>query len=129
MTVVVVGAAIVVAGRVLAAQRATPEELAGFWEFPGGKVEPGETDRVALVRECAEELGVSVEPELQIGGDWPLKGDYVLRVWLTRLRSGVPQAREHLALRWLGVEELYDVAWVAADLPVVRDLEKVLRNK
>ena len=55
------GAAIIAHGRVLACARAHPPELAGFWEFPGGKVEPGETEVEALVRECVEEIGVRVE--------------------------------------------------------------------
>lgn len=128
MTVVVVGAAIVSDGKVLAAQRAEPAALAGGWELPGGKVDPGENDLDALVRECEEELGVLVAPGARVGGDWPLNGDYVLRVWLARIVSGVPEAKEHLALRWLGSESLYDVAWLEADLPVVRAVENLLRE-
>lgn len=120
MDKVVVGAAILDGdGRLLAAQRAQPPELAGGWEFPGGKVDPGEDDRTALIRECKEELGVLVETGEQVGGDWPLADGYVLRVWLAEIVAGEPEAREHMDLRWLAADELYDVRWLPADLPVV----------
>ncbi|GHE29427.1 DNA mismatch repair protein MutT [Streptosporangium violaceochromogenes] len=121
MDKVVVGAAILDGdGRLLAAQRAQPPELAGGWEFPGGKVDPGEDDRTALIRECKEELGVLVETGEQVGGDWPLADGYVLRIWLAAIVAGEPEAREHMGLRWLARDELYDVRWLPADLPVVR---------
>lgn len=123
---VVVGAAIISEGRLLAAQRAEPPELAGGWELPGGKVDPDETDEAALIRECAEELGVTVRLAARIGGDWPLGGKSVLRVWTAAIVEGVPQALEHLALRWLTADELYDVDWIPGDLPVVEALGRHL---
>ncbi|WP_433338850.1 (deoxy)nucleoside triphosphate pyrophosphohydrolase [Spirillospora sp. CA-294931] len=125
-TKVVVGAAIIVGGRLLAAQRAEPPELAGGWEFPGGKVDPGESDQDALVRECHEELGVKVVLGRQVGGDWPLGGESVLRVWTAELVEGEPRALEHLALRWLGPDELDDVEWLPGDLPVVERIRAYL---
>ncbi|WP_432926162.1 (deoxy)nucleoside triphosphate pyrophosphohydrolase [Microbispora sp. CA-135349] len=126
MTRLVVGAAIVGDGRLLAAQRSGPPELRGGWEFPGGKVDPGEDERAALVRECAEELGVEVVLGTRVGGDWPLANGYVMHVWLAAVVEGVPRPLEHLALRWLEPHELYDVPWLAADLPVVAAIEKLL---
>ncbi|MEN3537012.1 (deoxy)nucleoside triphosphate pyrophosphohydrolase [Microbispora sp. ZYX-F-249] len=126
MTRLVVGAAIVGDGRLLAAQRAAPPELRGGWEFPGGKVDPGEDERAALVRECAEELGVRVVLGRRVGGDWPLPGGNLMHVWLATVVTGVPRPLEHLALRWLEPHELYDVAWLPADLPVVAAIEKLL---
>lgn len=123
---VVVGAAIISEGRLLAAQRAEPPELAGGWEFPGGKVDPDESDEAALIRECAEELGVTVRLAVRIGGDWPLSGESVLRVWTAAIVEGVPQALEHLALRWLTADKLYDVDWLPGDLPVVESLGRHL---
>jgi 8-oxo-dGTP diphosphatase len=123
--VIVVGAAIIQAGRLLAAQRIEPPELAGWWEFPGGKVEPGEQDEDALVRECREELGVEIELVERIGGDWPMRDGLVMRVWTARIIDGEARPLEdHSAVRWLGPDELYDVAWLPADLPVVGQLRK-----
>jgi 8-oxo-dGTP diphosphatase len=117
----VVGAAILDgSGRVLAAQRSHPPAVAGGWEFPGGKVEPGEDEQAAVVRECREELGNSISVRERLGPDVPLGGvNGVLRVWLCFLADGVPEAIEHRALRWLDVTELDDVAWLPADAPVV----------
>ncbi|WP_283135533.1 (deoxy)nucleoside triphosphate pyrophosphohydrolase [Rhizohabitans arisaemae] len=123
---VVVGAAIISEGRLLAAQRAEPSELAGGWEFPGGKVDPGESDEEALVRECREELGVEIVLDGRVGGDWRLTDTAVLRVWLARVVSGVPQPKEHRELRWLTESELYDVPWLPADLPIVGSVRSCL---
>jgi 8-oxo-dGTP diphosphatase len=123
---VVVGAAIVDGDRLLAAQRATPATLAGRWELPGGKVDAGETDEAALVRECREELGVDVVLGTRVGRDWPIGEHGVLRVWLASVVEGEPAALEHRALRWLTVDELHDVDWLAADLPVIDRLAGML---
>lgn len=119
-TLVVVGAAVLRNGRVLAAQRARPETLCGLWEFPGGKTEPGETPEAALIRECREELGAHVRPLERVGPDVPLPAAgprAVLRLWTAELVEGDPRPLEHLALRWLSAEELYTVDWSIADLP------------
>jgi 8-oxo-dGTP diphosphatase len=125
---VVVGAALLDGGgRVLAAQRAQPPALAGRWEFPGGKVEPGETDEAALRRECDEELGVRVELGDRLGVDVPVQGGHgVLRVWTGRIVAGDPAAREHASLRWLAAGELDDVDWLPADRPLVEQLKSLL---
>ncbi|GLX98919.1 NUDIX domain-containing protein [Herbidospora sp. NEAU-GS84] len=129
MTQVVVGAAIIADGRLLSAQRAEPPELRGGWEFPGGKVDPGESDLDALVRECEEELGVTVEPGKRVGGDWPLSNGYVLRIWLSTIVCGrAPEPREHLALQWLEPFEFESVPWLPADLPIVREVQDLLKE-
>jgi len=105
--IVVVGAAVLDGGRLLAARRSAPPELAGRWELPGGKVERGETPEQALVRELREELGVTAEPVARVPGEWPLKPGYVLRVWTARLVAGTPEPlQDHDELRWLTPEEL-----------------------
>jgi mutator protein MutT len=123
---VVVGAAIVDGDRLLAAQRSTPAALAGRWELPGGKVDAGETDEAALIRECREELGVDVMLGARVGRDWPIGEDGVLRVWLAGVVEGEPVALEHSELRWLTVDELHDVEWLPADLPVIDRLAGML---
>jgi len=125
---VIVAAVIVRDGRVLACERSAPPEAAGKWEFPGGKIEPGETDAEALVRECAEELGVRVEVGDRVGPDVPLAhGRAVLRVFAVRLLDGgSPRALEHAAMRWLAVGELGDVPWLPADEPIVAELPALL---
>ena len=127
----VVGAALVDGDRVLVAQR-SGGPYDGCWEFPGGKVEPGESQLAALARECAEELGVVVEAG-DFLGEVPLdgvvgggpRGASTMRVWSARIVSGKPVAHEHAALRWVTADELDDVEWIAADrplLPAVRTL-------
>ncbi len=124
---IIVGAAIVVDGRVLACERSEPPEVAGRWEFPGGKVEPGETDEEALVRECAEELGVQVGIGDRVGRDVPLAhGRALLRVWFAELIEGEPRPLEHSDLRWLAPDELDSVPWLPADAPIVAELAAVL---
>jgi 8-oxo-dGTP diphosphatase len=128
MPAIIVGAAIIAAGRVLACERAEPPEMAGKWEFPGGKVEPGENELDALVRECEEELGVSIHVGARVGQDVVLgHGRAILRVYAARLVNGQqPEAIEHTELRWLGVEELHSVPWLPADAPIVDALPPLL---
>ncbi|MGW5668830.1 (deoxy)nucleoside triphosphate pyrophosphohydrolase [Micromonospora sp. NPDC003776] len=127
---VVVGAAIIADGRVLACARSAPPEVAGRWEFPGGKVEPGEGEIEALIRECAEELDVRVEIGARVGRDVRMAhGRSVLRVYVARLLHGdQPKALEHSELRWLSAAELDSVPWLPADAPVVAALRPLLAN-
>lgn len=125
--VVVVGAAILHAGRVLAARRSAPAHLAGGWEFPGGKLERGETEAEALVRECREELGVTVRAVRRLGGTWPLTPGYVLHLWHADLLDGDPRPLEdHSELRWLAPEELDDVAWLPQDRDAVAVVARLM---
>ncbi|MFD8277021.1 (deoxy)nucleoside triphosphate pyrophosphohydrolase [Streptomyces flaveolus] len=119
---IVVGAALVDGGRLLAARRSAPAELAGRWELPGGKAEAGETPEAALVRELREELGVAAETGERVPGQWPLRPPYVLQVWTARLLPGsaAPEPlQDHDALRWLTPGEIWDVPWLDQDVPAV----------
>lgn len=125
----VVGAAIVRDGRLLAQQRAWPADHAGRWELPGGRVEPGEPPTAAVVRECLEELGVAVEPGRQVGADVPLPGGrWTLRVYAAAIPDplATPRAVEHAALRWLTAAELQDIDWLDADRALIPDLRALL---
>jgi 8-oxo-dGTP diphosphatase len=125
---VIVGAAIVAGGRVLACARSDPPEMAGKWEFAGGKVEPGESEVDALIRECEEELGARVKIGPRIGTDVRLgHGRAVLKVYLARLVDGEqPRPLEHAELRWLAHDELNSVEWLPADAPIVAALGPIL---
>jgi 8-oxo-dGTP diphosphatase len=130
---VVVGAAILDGTppgcRVLATQRAEPPALAGLWEFPGGKVEDGESDVDALVREVREELDVAITVGPRLGADLLLdgsRGPWTLRVWTARISSGQVRLVEHADARWLTAAELDDVPWIPADAPLVAALRVLL---
>jgi 8-oxo-dGTP diphosphatase len=118
----VVGAAIVRDGRVLAARRTAPPEAAGRWEFPGGKVEPGESPEEALVREVGEELGCTIAVTRWLPGEEPIGERHLLRVAVAELVTGEPEPREHDAVRWLGPDELHDVDWLDPDVPFLARL-------
>jgi 8-oxo-dGTP diphosphatase len=130
---VVVAAAIVAAGdsgsgsRVLVGRRSYPPELAGLWELPGGKVEPGETEREALARECREELGVDVEVGDRAAADvatFAVTG--TMRVYWARLTAGDPLPRVHSELRWVDGNELLGVDWVS---PGDREVIETIRQR
>jgi 8-oxo-dGTP diphosphatase len=123
---VVVGAAIVRDGRLLAARRTAPSSAAGRWEFPGGKVEPGETETASLVREVGEELGVRIRVERWLAGSEQIGERYVLRVALAVLEEGDPVPTEHDELRWLGADELEAVDWLDGDRPFLTELSHLL---
>lgn len=114
-------------GRVLIAQRPADKAMGGLWEFPGGKLEPGENPESALIRELAEELGIEVAASsLQ-----PLSfashpyADFHLLMPLYACRSwqGTPQAKEHRALAWVAAAELANYPMPPADIPLIPMLQ------
>ena len=120
----VVGVALFEGGRVLAARRVAPPELAGRWELPGGKVEPGEQIEEAAVRELAEELACTVEVTGSLEARSALGEDLELVAVAARLVERDPVPHEHDAVRWLRADQLDEVDWVPADrvfLPGLRD--------
>lgn len=130
-TQIVVAGALICDAKVLVAQRVRPPALAGRWELPGGKVAPGETERHALARELAEELGLSVGDVAvgdRLGADVAADGRFTLRAYRVRLIRGKPDARDHRALRWITAGELHDLDWVPADRGWLGDLAKALQT-
>jgi len=128
---VVVAAALVDRdGRLLVQQRPEGLSMAGLWEFPGGKVEPGETPEQALIRELAEELGIDVEQAClapacfasdMLGDRYLLLLLYVCRKW-----RGTPVAHHASALRWVRPVELHGLAMPPADKPLIGLLEALV---
>lgn len=120
----VVGAVIVKDQRVLCTQRGTGS-LAGYWEFPGGKLEPGETPEVALTREIHEELGCVIEVGAKVV---TTEHEYdfavvVLTTYYCRLVTGEPTLTEHTASTWLRPADLNKLRWAPADVPAVRQIQ------
>jgi len=108
-------------GRLLCAQRPDSGELAGTWEFPGGKVESGESHSQALEREIDEELGLGIQAGEHI---ITVEHRYAtfsisLHAYQTTILSGEPHCTEHQSVRWLRVDDLRTLHWAPADLPIV----------
>ncbi len=122
-TIEVAAAIITHSGRIFATQRGYGEFKDG-WEFPGGKMEPGETPQQALVREIQEELDTEIEVgELVETVEYDYPGFHLtMHCFLCTIRSGALVLKEHEAARWLTREELDDVDWLPADVKVVEKL-------
>ena len=112
-------------GRVLVQKRPATKTRGALWEFPGGKLEPGEDGPTALARECREELGISVEVGAEV---WSTSHRYEdaapvtevqLKLFRCRLVEGTPQPLEKQELRWAEPGELSELPFVAADIPVL----------
>lgn len=112
--------------KVLAARRlAGPSPVAGRWEFPGGKVDPGETPEQALVRELQEELGFTATLGAEIinpdGPAWPIADRFEMRLWFAVAEADPPVLGDvHSEIRWLSPEQLPVLDWLEADVPVLR---------
>jgi 8-oxo-dGTP diphosphatase len=112
-------------GRVLITQRPPGKTLAGCWEFPGGKIEAGESDEAALRRELQEELGVragTMRPALELQHEYPER-HVQLAVWVVKEFAGVPSSNEGQTLSWERPADLRSIALLPADLPIIDWLE------
>ncbi|MDO4900158.1 (deoxy)nucleoside triphosphate pyrophosphohydrolase [Actinomyces sp.] len=142
--------------RLLCAARAYPAEHTGQYEFPGGKVEPGETPKAALVRELAEELSMGVRlgaeilpsPDLAVppptagpdsdtdtaalpGDDrpaWPAMHGYRMRVWLAEPMGTARLGGAHATLSWVPLDEVGTLPWLPADRPILEALNRMLAH-
>ena len=127
----VVAAALVdLDGRVLLQQRPEGKSLAGLWEFPGGKVEAGETPEAALIRELEEELGIAVPHACLAPATFASAAlgerHLVLLLYITRKWSGVPRALEAAALRWVRPADMHGLAMPPADRPLIGLLDALI---
>jgi 8-oxo-dGTP diphosphatase len=122
----VVAAIIELDGKYLGCRRAPGKSLAGMWEFPGGKVEPGETDSEALVREIKEELDVSISVHEFIAESIQDAAGTMIHLsgYRCTLVNELPRAStDHDALVWLESKELGQKNWAPADIPIIRALK------
>ncbi len=125
----VVGAAILENGEVLTMQRSQQMSLPGLWEFPGGKIETGETDETALIREIKEELNVDIQilDYVEEGVYTYSFGQVTLRVYTAEIISGELVLKEHSDQKWLDRSTLDSVEWAPVDIPAVEKLKTMLR--
>ena len=119
--IAVVAALIVRDGKLMIAQRPAGKHMAGKWEFPGGKIEKGETPEKALERELSEELGVKTETGriyYAIHHSYPEK-DVLLLFYRSRLLEGEPRPIEEADIRWIEESQIRDFDWAEADAPLI----------
>ncbi len=130
MDIEVVGAVIVRDGLILCAQRGPGGSLAGLWEFPGGKVEEGETHQSALTREISEELDCRIEVgdfitstrhRSTLGSE---PGMIALHTYYCTIVTGEPVALEHAQVSWVSPDDLANLAWAPADIPTVERIQR-----
>jgi len=111
-------------GRVLACQRPAGKHLGGMWEFPGGKIDPGESAADALVRELKEELAVDVEVERALTPVTWSYGEITIHLqpFMCRIIAGELQALEHEKLHWCGAGDYSQLSWAPADVPILCEI-------
>lgn len=116
--------------RVLLAQRPAGKAMAGLWEFPGGKFEPGETPEQTLVRELSEELGIQTKPDclapLTFASHAYDDFHLLMPLYICRKYEGIPMPREGQTLKWVRAKDLRDYPMPEADLPLISPLQDIL---
>lgn len=109
--------------RILVAQRPEGKSMAGLWEFPGGKVEEGESPEFALMRELREELDIETRPcgfhPISFASHSYKKFQLLMPLYACRVWRGIPAAQEGQNLKWIKAQELYDIEMPPADLPLI----------
>ncbi len=123
----VVGAVIVEKGKILCAQRGPSKSLPLMWEFPGGKIEDGESPQEALKREIDEEMNCKVDIGDQIEHtvyEYDF-GIVHLTTFFCTLREGRPSLTEHIDIKWLEPNELHTLEWAPADIPAINKISNM----
>jgi 8-oxo-dGTP diphosphatase len=120
-------------GKILLQQRPSGTSMAGLWEFPGGKVEPGETPEAALIREIFEELGVTLKAQaltpIAFASEALSDKHLILLLYLVREWEGHPEALHATSLDWVSPSAMHALAMPPADRPLVNQLERVLTRE
>lgn len=118
-------------GQILVAKRGPEMDLPHHWEFPGGKVQDGETEAACIVREIKEELQLKVEVLSRFAENTCRGPETSLRLIAFRCRycGGAPQPSEHAAVKWLRPQELPSLRWCPADIPIVQAYVQSLADK
>jgi len=116
--------------KILAARRGPGKHLEGFWEFPGGKLEPDETPEQCLARELAEEFGIESRVDKFIGESIFDYGEKIIRLIAYQVEhlAGDFQLEDHDEIRWLSHKELDDIMWAPADVPLLEPVKKLLKG-
>ncbi len=133
-TIAVAAAALVnSASEILVAQRPDHKNMGGLWEFPGGKVEQGESMQNCLVRELKEELDIGIDPillqEVRFVTHEYDKFNLLMFLYMIDQWEGEPKPLEHQALKWLAIDELYNLAMPPADLPLIAPLARLIAQR
>jgi len=117
--------------QVLVGERPLGKPYSGYWEFPGGKIEPNEQGKAALIRELHEELGIKVTvTDLWFSHTHPYPDKTVfLEMWLVKAFIGEPQPKENQLLRWVTFEELVALRLLEGNLPIIHQLKSLLFNQ
>jgi 8-oxo-dGTP diphosphatase len=113
-------------GKVLATQRSEKMDLPGFWEFPGGKMEPGESPTTCSIREIWEELSIGIRisrPLTPVLHTYPNKSIQLIP-FLATWESGTLQLTEHAQIQWLAQKDLLSLDWAPADIPILHELNE-----
>jgi len=130
VTAVVAGVVLRGDGAVLAGKRPADSKMPLIWEFPGGKVEPGETDAEALRRELREELEIEVEVGAYVGTSTHTHAGRTVQVraYVCTIVRGTPVAVEHVELRWLVPQDYHEVKWAPADVALLEPVAALARS-
>jgi len=117
--------------RIFAARRKAGKHLEGMWEFPGGKLELGESPEVCLARELTEEFGIETEVGKYLGESVYDYGEKIIKLVAYQVThvSGAFQLNDHDEMRWLARTEIYDVDWAPADIPLLETAISLIDEK